>query len=1346
MIGTKIGPYEIIQELGRGGMATVYRAYHPGMDRFVAIKIIHRALATDKAGVERFRREARLIARLEHPHLLPVYDYAPDHDPPYIVMRYLEGGTLKDVLDEKRLLPLGEVAHLMRQIASAMDYAHRQGVVHRDIKPSNIMVDQDGNAFVADFGIARINDGLGMTQTGFTVGTPGYMSPEQGMGLSTIDLRADIYSLGVMVFEMATGRAPYTGETPMAVLFQHIQNPVPSALQFNPNLPEDIDQIFHKALAKQPEERYSSAGQLSEVLVAMASNSAANARPVQLQTAAMQAIQTKQKERSSTGPDEKTMLEKFEAMREQPTTPGFGVPITDGPTSNTPIPLSSLTPNPISAPLPTVEQAAPVAPRRPTGLIIGGTAAVIVAAIALFLLRPKDTGGNVTLTAPVTVGTQLVGNTTPNAATLTFSAQSLVVTAEVTQEATTTKTIAQKPSPTATRQAGKTPSAVVTDSLMVGPDSETNTPTAKPGTATPTPKPPTSTHTPTITTTPSAPVTPSLTATASATITLTPLPPTPATPIMSARRAMDIRVGPGPGYPVIAQLNTGDQLETLGISADGRWLKVLLLDGAEGWVLFSSASAELLGNQQVLVVAQAPTFTPTDTPTNTPTATTTPTATSTPSATPTSSPTNTPTYTPSPTNTATYTPTPLPPSLTPSETPSPTQTFTATPTASFTPSETPSETPSPTQTFTATPTASFTPSETPSATPSSTPTPTSTETPTATPTITVTPPPTFTPTLQPVGILPYVQNFEAPDALLGSDFDNTAWQLVNEGGQNILTGRARLIQPFILLGSNVPEWLTTPDFVINFRAYLEAAEGLRVVFRYQQNVGYEVVEITPGTVFLKRNSPNAPNPLTDRAKELRVKQGPARLKLKEWHNYTIWASQRRIFVYMDNMLIVNAEDTNQPELGAGLILLQINNAFKSTRIDDVVIQRPEPGTEAFEAGVLPSTWTSKGEGVTIGADPDNQYLRIKGPSEAAPQLPAIEDFELRCRLWNEVGGHQLYLRASAGGVIRFNFAQGSLTLDYLDGTGNPVWTRPVPNIYSRNRWQDFQVFLVGNRLEIYANGEKRFAETFDATPGAGGIRFAALVDTDIFRVDDCLITRSTVDRGTNADFAFEIQDQVLARTFRYLRSDLDENFDEKFRTDEWWVNGLKADGEFVTDPASSTHGAYLQMKYQDRPTWRLFRDVIGVEMFGKGQDTTTYDDSTDLYITLDLRLQQPGTAWLNFRTTLSPAGSDLQGYRMGLRRDAQGQMTLLIEYQSSTEKTTIYEGPVPGADQGPLPEWIPLRVLTYKEKMAFFANDKFITFVEKADKFGGTLALSVEPGTTADFDALIIRDTTPHGQ
>jgi len=196
-------------------MATVYRARQPSVSRDVAIKVITTGVANDDRAVQRFQREARLIARLEHPYILPVYDFDGRHAPPYIVMRCLDCGTLKDVIGQ-RALPHDEVAYLLRQVGAALDYAHRQGIVHRDVKPSNILIDREGNAFVADFGIARMVSGehdAQITASGAMVGTPNYASPEQARGEGDVNRRADVYAQGVVLFEMLTGERPTSRTT-----------------------------------------------------------------------------------------------------------------------------------------------------------------------------------------------------------------------------------------------------------------------------------------------------------------------------------------------------------------------------------------------------------------------------------------------------------------------------------------------------------------------------------------------------------------------------------------------------------------------------------------------------------------------------------------------------------------------------------------------------------------------------------------------------------------------------------------------------------------------------------------------------------------------------------------------------------------------------------------------------------------------------------------------------------------------------------------------------------------------------------------------------------------------------
>ncbi|MCL4263127.1 MAG: protein kinase [Anaerolineae bacterium] len=276
-----LGPYVLLEEVGYGGMATVYRAHQPSVERDVAVKVILRARLDDPEAVQRFQREARLIARLEHPHILPVYDFDGRHDPPYIVMRYLDSGTLRDVMG-RGALPLAEVSYLMQQIGSALDYAHRQGIVHRDIKPSNIMIDRDGNAFVTDFGIARmVSGGQHITMTGALMGTPAYMSPEQAQGNMNLDHRADIYSLGVILFQMLTGELPFAHDNNFSVLMMHVSQPPPSAIQRNPELPPAIDHITQRVLAKKPDERYQSALELAQA-VALAVGGTISVAPTRL--------------------------------------------------------------------------------------------------------------------------------------------------------------------------------------------------------------------------------------------------------------------------------------------------------------------------------------------------------------------------------------------------------------------------------------------------------------------------------------------------------------------------------------------------------------------------------------------------------------------------------------------------------------------------------------------------------------------------------------------------------------------------------------------------------------------------------------------------------------------------------------------------------------------------------------------------------------------------------------------------------------------------------------------------------------------------------------------------------
>jgi len=269
LTGRQMGQYKIVAPLGEGGMAAVYKAYQPSMDRYVALKILPSHFAKDPNFNYRFEREAKLIANLEHPNILPVYDFGQADGYSYIVMRFVVGGTLADLL-KGHPLPLPQACGILSKIASALDYAHSRGVIHRDVKPSNVLIDEQGNCLLSDFGLAKVilSDSR-FTASGAFIGTPAYASPEQCLG-GELDHRSDVYSLGVMLYEMATGRTPFEAETPMAIVVKTIHDPLPPPSTINPSLSGDIERVILKALAKDPIDRYQSAGDLARAFEAVA--------------------------------------------------------------------------------------------------------------------------------------------------------------------------------------------------------------------------------------------------------------------------------------------------------------------------------------------------------------------------------------------------------------------------------------------------------------------------------------------------------------------------------------------------------------------------------------------------------------------------------------------------------------------------------------------------------------------------------------------------------------------------------------------------------------------------------------------------------------------------------------------------------------------------------------------------------------------------------------------------------------------------------------------------------------------------------------------------------------------
>jgi hypothetical protein len=260
----KLGKYKIIEEVGRGGFAAVYKAVDTTLDRTVALKVLAPHLLWDPTFVQRFQREAKVAANLDHPNIVTIHEVSQIEGVYFIAMRFLEGQTLSQILEAEGPLPVAQVQAIIEQIASALDYAHARGFVHRDVKPSNIIVADDGWATLTDFGLVKAGEGTQITASGVVFGTPEYMSPEQAEG-KALDARSDIYSLGVVLFEMLAGRAPFLADTTPAVMYKHVHEPPPLG-ELPSNLPQGVVAVVEKTLAKDPAGRFQTMAKMVEAL------------------------------------------------------------------------------------------------------------------------------------------------------------------------------------------------------------------------------------------------------------------------------------------------------------------------------------------------------------------------------------------------------------------------------------------------------------------------------------------------------------------------------------------------------------------------------------------------------------------------------------------------------------------------------------------------------------------------------------------------------------------------------------------------------------------------------------------------------------------------------------------------------------------------------------------------------------------------------------------------------------------------------------------------------------------------------------------------------------------------
>jgi tRNA A-37 threonylcarbamoyl transferase component Bud32 len=506
LVGKTIGKYRIVARLGRGGMAEVYKGYQPGLDRYVAVKVLHSHLADEEDFIGRFEREATAVARLRHPNIVQVYDFDVEGSTYYMVMEFVEGPTLKAELKERsmkgQIFSLPEISRIFSALASAIDYAHSRGMVHRDLKPANVMFTAEGQVVLTDFGIARIMGATRYTMTGAISGTPAYMSPEQGQG-ERGDERSDIYSLGVILYEMVTGRVPFDADTPFAIIMKHINDPLPLPTTVNSAVPEVVERIILKAMSKNPADRYQSAGEMAKALrdaLGVSADQTLAAMPI-----------------STIAPAPRLQEVTVAPGLDRTPTPAPGR-VTQGGTMATAAQTA----------MPAAVGGLPVLP-----LALGAGAILVVCLIALAIIgtrvftktQMEQEAINLTQTAlAIAMATEGVDTPTP------------VPTATATSAPTDTST----PAPTPTERV-----VVVTSTPLPA----TDTPTPLPPTDTPTPAPPTPTPKPVV---------------VAPTRTPTPAPPTatpsPQAPAISGRLAIPIDDGAGHYNVVIYQLPGGNIL------------------------------------------------------------------------------------------------------------------------------------------------------------------------------------------------------------------------------------------------------------------------------------------------------------------------------------------------------------------------------------------------------------------------------------------------------------------------------------------------------------------------------------------------------------------------------------------------------------------------------------------------------------------------------------------------------------------------------------------------------------------------------------------------------------------
>ncbi len=673
----------------------------------------------------------------------------------------------------------------------------------------------------------------------------------------------------------------------------------------------------------------------------------------------------------------------------------------------------------------------------------------------------------------------------------------------------------------------------------------------------------------------------------------------------------------------------------------------------------------------------------------------------------------------------------------PTETFTPTDTFTATDTATSTNTPTATSTPTPTETPTATATPS--PTETATSTPS--------ETPTETLTPTSSPSPIPSPTPLPPGRMPYLSDFEESDSLDGWAYNPSQWRLVNEGGNTALYGTSGFDSSLVVLGEEVPEWNETgvTDIVLRFKFnLLEGGSGGRVIFRYSQS-GYYVLDMSAGRFDLRRNN----NSSINRSNERSLPGGLyGEISTGRWYDVVVWMEGGRTYIYIEHELVITVNDTGLP-LPAGAIHLQtFSSSLNPVAFDDIIVQRAEPASDHFDnVASFPSTWARDPvANVTIENDANNeQSIGMVADARLVPLTAPLSDFLFTCSLRSSEGDFEIRLRNSADGYILLDGQAGNLQVSQIDADGNEVDGEFLSQFYSRD-WNNMTVIITGNRVLIFdRNGRTKMDKIFNGLPAQGDILFETKQVNDKLYIDDCLIAETRASSTSDFEWAFARLGELAnpaARPFRELRWDWSEDFSDEFRTREWWESNP---GEYDTESGSQEHGRFYAMESEsEQVVRRIRREIDGTgNVFGNGDDTTNFRDSSDIYVKVDIRIPEGApvgsTAWVGVRSVINASRTGLDQYQIEIVSEEDGSVRVRVRPFLQGDKTYVYDELVDGAQVG---DWVEVIILAEDDQIAFFANGRALANIRPATVLGGTLAIGIEPNTVADFDDLIIRDLT----